>query len=180
MALTGALALALLAAQAGTADPVPVVPLPPADTCTGPLYTAFDFWVGQWNVFRKADGQQIARSAVAKINGDCALREDWLPLDGKPGGTLSAPDMITGRWHHYWLDGKGARVDLEGGLYYGEMILAGTWRGGGPGGADVLVRVTFTRLDADSVRQRGEMSEDEGLTWTPAFDYLYLRRTAAD
>lgn len=175
-----AMALALLAAQAelppvSKAQPVEA----PADACSGKLYTQFDFWLGNWNVFTRAGGEQIATSKVEKINGNCALRQSWVPVKGAPGGTLTAPDMLTARWHQYWTDSLGNKVDLEGGLAFGNMILAGEWRGAGGKEAKML-RVTYTRLDADSVRQLGEVSDDEGLTWQVTHDYLYLRAKPAD
>ena len=175
-----ALALALLAVQA---ELPPVANTPPAqapaDGCSGVLYTQFDFWLGEWNVYTRTGGQLVALSSVTKINGNCALRESWVPVKGASGGTLSAPDMLTARWHQYWTDSLGNKVDLEGGLAFGNMILAGEWRGAGNQRAKLL-RVTYTRLDADSVRQLGEVSDDEGLTWQMSHDYLYLRTKPAD
>lgn len=178
-------ALAVLQAAAGELPPLaaPATPIPPtaeATTCSGPLYARFDFLLGDWNVFARDGGVQVARSRVAKINANCAVREEWQPIQGKAGGTLNAPDLITGLWHQYWVDSTGARVDLEGGPYQGRMILSGLWRGFNGSGRDAVLRLTYTRLDADSVRQLGEFSLDEGLTWEVSFDHLYLRATRAD
>lgn len=165
-----ALALQSVPQELPAAEQVPVT----AGTCAGKLYEAFDFWVGDWSVYAK-DGVRLGRSTVTKVNNGCAVRETWLPVQGQPGGNLNAPDLITGRWHQYWVDGSGARVDLEGGLYQGSMILSGNWRRINGSTQDAVLKITYTRLDQDSVRQLAEFSSDDGLTWEVSFDHLYLR-----
>ncbi|HQV03628.1 MULTISPECIES: hypothetical protein [unclassified Novosphingobium] len=183
MPLLTALALVQAATEElpplGSAGP-PVAAEAPADACSGATYAAFDFWLGDWTVYAKQDGTLIGKSRVEKINNGCAVRETWLPQQGKAGGNLNAPDLITGRWHQYWIDAHGNRVDLEGGLYQGAMLLAGPWRRVNGSTQDALLRITYTRLDPDSVRQLAEFSEDEGLTWQVSFDYLYLRARRGD
>lgn len=187
MPLTSVWAIALLAGSGGPAGElpplgaVPVQPAPalasvPQDSCNSKLYALFDFWLGDWNVFTRETGALIARSRVEKINGNCAVRETWRPLQGVNGGSLYAPDLITGRWHQYWVDGAGTRVDLEGGPSLGRIVLGGAY-GGEP---DTVLRVTHIRLDPDSVRHTGELSRDGGLTWETSFDHLYLRAGRAD
>lgn len=181
MSLVAALALAQAAAgelpPVGADNPPPTAPV---EACSGKIYEAFDFWLGDWNVFAKEGGALIGKSRVEKINGACAVRETWLPLQGRPGGNLNAPDLIAGRWHQYWTDSTGARVDLEGSLYRGSMVLAGPWHRVNGSSQDAVLRITYTRLDQDSVRQLAEFSTDEGLSWEVSFDYLYLRSATAD
>jgi hypothetical protein len=43
-------------------------------------------------------------------------------------------------------------------------------------GAPVLLRMTFTPIDANTVRQFGENSNDGGKTWTTAYDLTYRRK----
>lgn len=160
----------------GTAPAAPVL----AEACAGKLYEAFDFWIGDWTVFAKHDGKLVGRSTVEKINNGCALRETWRPEQGRPGGTINAPDLITGRWHQYWVDAAGTRVDLEGGLYHGSMVLSGSWQRVNGSGQNAVLRMTYTRLDRDSIRQLAEFSNDDGLTWEVSYDYLYLRAAKAD
>ena len=178
-------ALALTQAATGELPPIDAAapqapPAAPGDSCSGGAYAAFDFWLGDWTVYAKQGGSLIGKSRVEKINNGCALRETWLPQQGPPGGNLNAPDLITGRWHQYWVDAGGNRVDLEGGLYHGAMVLAGPWQRVNGSAQNAYLRITYTRLDADSVRQLGEFSEDDGLTWQVSFDYLYLRTVRGD
>lgn len=175
-------ALLLVQAAATELPPVSAGEAGPAASalCNGKLYQAFDFWSGQWNVFDRVTGEPLGKSRIEKINNGCALRENWTLRQGTAGGSLNAPDLITGRWHQYWIDSAGQRVDLEGGLFNGAMVLAGPWQR--PGGAKqkVILRITYSRLDGDSVRQLAEVSSDDGLTWETSFDHLYLREAAGN
>lgn len=146
----------------------------PADPCSGPLFAAFDFWLGDWNVYARGDGALLGRSRVEKVNSGCAVRETWTPVAGPVGGSLNAPDLITARWHRYWLDKDGQRIELEGGPYQGSMILAG------PLGKGTVLRITQTPLDRDALRLLAEVSTDDGLTWALLFEHLYLRAGSGD
>jgi hypothetical protein len=52
------------------------------------------------------------------------------------------------------------------------MVLTGLWRGVA-NGRDGLVRMHYTREAGGAVRQRGEVSTDNGRTWAPSFDLTY-------
>lgn len=172
-----AFAFALLLAQSGTPAPVPPKP------CASALYQEFDFWVGEWDVYPNikdaSKAPLIAHSRIEKLYGGCAIRENWMPLKGTGGGSLNAPDPTTGRWHQYWLDSSGGRVEFDGGVVGDKMVLTGYWKGVNGPGQNGLVRMTYTRINADTVRQFGEVSADEGLTWTVSFDFIYRRSKPA-
>jgi len=52
------------------------------------------------------------------------------------------------------------------------MVLTGLWRGVA-NGRDGLVRMHYTREAGGAVRQRGEVSTDDGRSWAPSFDLTY-------
>lgn len=157
--------------------PVPPPPLPPA--CEAEAFSAFDFWVGEWDVFPTGAEVVIAQSRIEKLYGGCAIRESWMPLGGAGGGSLSAYDPKTGRWHQSWVGGGPGTIYFDGGAVGDSMVLTGWWPGSGPKGEDGLTRMTYSPLDGGAVRQHGEFSADQGVTWTTSFDFTYRPKEAS-
>jgi hypothetical protein len=161
-------------AQATSAAPA-APPAPPPPACATAAHAAFDFWVGEWDVYPSGKDRLVAHSRIEKLYAGCAIRENWMPLQGVGGGSLNTLDPATGRWFQYWVDGQGGRVSFAGGPATGKMVLTGFWAGVNGPGQDGLIRMTYSALDKDTVRQFGEVSTDHGLTWTTSFDLVYRR-----
>lgn len=165
-------ALALLQAASAGAQPAPQLP-----TCDGEQHAAFDFWVGEWDVFPNRDGAaKVADSRIERLYAGCAVRENWMPLKGTGGGSLNTYEPSSGQWHQFWIGSSPGRVEFVGGPANGAMVLTGYWRDFGGPGQHALVRQTFTAIDNDTVRQHGEASTDQGLTWQTRYDFIYRRK----
>jgi hypothetical protein len=171
------LATALIFAQAATA---PTAPSPPRAPCADTAHAAFDFWLGEWDVYPNGSDKLVAHSKIEKLYGGCAVRENWMPLQGNGGGSLNSIDPATGRWHQEWIGSAPGRIDFDGGLVGREMVLTGysSYAGGGPGKPG-LVRIVYTPNADGSVRQHGLASLDEGLTWRDSYDFIYRPHKAA-
>ncbi|UOR14725.1 hypothetical protein [Qipengyuania aquimaris] len=171
--------IALILAQTTAAEAPAVPPAPPS--CEGEDFKAFDFWVGEWDVYPNADGSpyKVADSSIEKVSAGCAIRETWMPLQGRSGTSLSAYDPATEGWHQLWVGGQPGRVFFDGGAVEGKMILTGQW-GKAQDGTPLLVRMTYSLRDDGSVRQHGEASKDRGLSWANYFDLIYRRKDAAE
>jgi hypothetical protein len=164
--------------------PIPTVALllmqaasPPLPACAGPEHRQFDFWVGEWSVTPTSKDQVVASSLVEKLYGDCAVRENWMPLKGSPGGSLN--NYFEGRWRQTWVDASNSRVDFVGGLVDGKMVLVGDWKGVNGPGKDAIIRMTYSKNSDGSVRQHGEQSTDHGLNWSTHFDFTYHPKASA-
>ena len=159
-------------------------PTAPPAACTGPEHRQFDFWVGRWDVYRTGETILRAHSLIEKLYGGCVIREHWTPLRTATagsltgGGNLNHYDTVQRRWHQTWMDSSNARVVFEGGLVDGRMVITGFWSNANGPGKDGLVRMTYSRLDGGAVRQFGEISSDDGLSWSPFFDFTYRRNAA--
>lgn len=169
-----AAALLLPLAQAASAQATP----PPRPSCDSAPYTAFDFWVGEWDVYQNGGDKLVAHSRIEKLYSGCAIRENWMPLRGTGGGSLSNYEPSTGRWHQDWIGSVPGRVEFDGGPVDGGMVLTGWWPGVGGPGKDGLVRMTYTHNTDGSVRQHGEVSYDHGVTWSTDFDLIYKPHAA--
>jgi len=133
----------------------------------------FDFWVGRWDVYPTGKDQLVAHSLIEKLYGGCAIRENWMPLSGGSGGSLSAWNPKTGKWHQTWVDARGATVLFDGAFANGAMALDGAWANVIAPGKDGVVRMRYRRNPDGTVRQWGEVTQDGGKSWLPSFDLTY-------
>jgi hypothetical protein len=163
------IAAALLIAQAAAQAPPP--PAQPA--CTAAAFRALDFWVGEWDVYPAGKDTLVAHSKIERLYNGCAIRENWMPLRGAGGGSLSGYDPKSGHWHQTWIGSTPGVIQFDGGPADGKMVLTGSWPGSGPKGEDGLTRMTYSRLQGTAVRQLGQFSGDNGRTWVTTFDFTY-------
>ena len=161
----------LFAALLQTAPAAAPAPPPPVD-CADPDHSAFNFWIGDWDVSATGTDTVVARSTIS------AIQEDYHQTVG-PGGapatyhgiSFSAFDARRGGvWRQFYMDSGGAVTVFEGGVRDGAMVLEA------PGRAGSIQRMTVSPEPDGSVRQRGESSSDGGATWTPGYDFRYRRR----
>ena len=166
---------ALMLLQAATTpDPAPAAPpSPPPPACASEEHAAFDFWVGKWEVRPNGSDAKGAESRIERVAEGCVIRESWLPLRGFDGTSMSFINHRTGRWQQVWVGGNGVRIDFEGGIVDGKMVLTGYWDDLVGPGQDSLVRMTYSKQEDGSVRQFGEASTDHGLSWQTSFDLIY-------
>ncbi|MFO1503903.1 MAG: hypothetical protein U1F39_08835 [Steroidobacteraceae bacterium] len=158
---SAALAVAAHSTEAATAP----------SACTGEVYRAFDFWLGEWRV--TAGGALAGHNRIESILGGCALLETWRGAKGGQGRSINAYDAGRGVWHQTWVDGHGEVLILEGGWHDGAMRLEGVQRT--TSGTSHRARITWTPNDDHSVRQLWETSADDGRTWRVEFDGRYER-----
>lgn len=169
---------ALLIAQASATQAA--APETPPPSCDGEAYAAFDFWVGEWDVYPNGQPEKlVAHSLIERKSSGCAIVENWMPLSGNNGTSLSNFDPDTGRWYQKWVGSAPGAVEFVGGPVDGEMVVTGYWKDGAGPGIDALVRMTYTASPDGSVRQHGEQSLDHGVTWGPSFDFIYRPHQAA-
>ncbi len=163
----------LLASVATPAAAIQTTPpsLPPA--CTQAEHRQFDFWLGRWDVYRTGSDKIIARSLIEKLYGGCAVRENWMPLNGSGGGSLNSYRADEKKWRQTWVDSGNSHADFVGGMVDGSMVIAGRWKGVNGPGTDGYVRITYSRQPDGSVRQIGEIAPDERGVFQPSFDFTY-------
>ena len=161
---TAALALML-------APPAQFQSLPPPTPCSDAEHHEFDFWVGRWDVYGPK-GKLVAHSLIESVYG-CGIRENWMPLSGQNGGSLSVYVPANRSWEQFWIDSSGSRVVFKGGWNGQAMVITGVWSNDPSTTQGPLTRMTYTKNADGSVRQYGEQSADEGKSWSAAFDFLY-------
>jgi hypothetical protein len=144
--------------------------------CTAPQSRQFDFWVGKWKVYpNTANAKQVANSVIENLYAGCAIRENWMPLHGPAGGSLSTYNGA--RWEQFWVDATGSVAHFTGGWNGKSMVIQGVWPQ--PGHANQITRMTYTPRKNGAVEQAGQISNDGGKTWLPGFDFLYKPATSS-
>ena len=135
----------------------------------------FDFWIGEWDVTGPL-GQHAGTSSVQQILSQCVIFENWTDQQGGQGKSFNAYNADYNRWQQFWTDQYGRVTEYresERTPEKGLRFLAHQ----GPPDHQMLIRMTFTPIDAKTVRQFGETSTDNGKTWTTSFDLIYHRRS---
>ena len=141
---------------------------------TAPESHKFDFWVGEWNVF-SALGPAAGSSSVQKILESCVLLENWTDLQGGQGKSFNAYNRALGQWQQFWVDQYGSVTEYRESKWVGASLQY-TAHSTNAKGAPTLLHMTFTPIDANTVRQLGETSTDEGKTWSIDYDLTYRRK----
>ena len=168
-------ALALVPAALAAQQPAAAPPGPPPTPCADKADARrFDFWEGEW-VVRTPDGRPAGRSSVKRVAGGCALQEWWAAGNGSTGTSLNAYNPRAGQWQQYWVGQFGAVTEYRRSEWRpdGSLTLHADDRR--PDGSPLAVRMTFTPLAPDVVRQHIETSTDSGATWTTTTDLHYHR-----
>ena len=138
-----------------------------------PKFRELDFWVGDWDVYGKG-GAKVGQSHVELMVGDCVVNENWTDMTGGVGKSYNKYNPPMKRWEQYWVDQYGSTTFYKGNLEGPNMVyLADAFD---PKGNPQKQRMTFFPLAPDKVRQFGEVSKDDGKTWTTSYDLTYIRR----
>jgi len=134
----------------------------------------FDFWVGEWDVTVGAHGPPAGRSSVQKILEECVVFENWTGSGGGGGKSLNAFNRALGRWQQFWVDQFGTVTEYRESEWKGSSLVLTAPTA--PPDTSAWLRMTFTPVDANTVRQLGEGSSDGGKSWSMRYDLYYHRR----
>lgn len=140
-------------------------------------YREFDFWVGEWDV-RPAGappGTPPASNVITRIHAGCVLLESWT-APGQTGQSFNIYDRSRGKWHQTWVDSTGGLHEYWGQLEDGNMVFTGSIPPTRGQRERRQVRLTFFRIDPNTVRQLSEVTADGGTTWQVNYDLIYTRR----
>lgn len=139
---------------------------------SNPDARAFDFWVGNWEV-RDKSGNVVGHNTVDLVLGQCALIENWSGSMGGTGKSLNVFNKAKGAWQQTWVNDKGEVVE-----YGNAESTPGTMRFTARTTKmekEIMLRLSFYKVDDNTVRQVGEYSADDGKTWSVTYDFTYTR-----
>jgi hypothetical protein len=148
--------------------------------CGRPEYRQFDFWLGEWEAFG-TNGQKAGDSKISLILDSCIILEEWtsatvnrgIRYAGKSFNTYNA---ATKQWQQTWVDNAGGSNEYLKGRFDNNKIIYSS--SPFPFSKDTMAirKMTFTNLSIDKLRQHGEISKNNGVSWTTEYDLEYRRR----
>ncbi|WP_323762106.1 hypothetical protein [Maricaulis sp.] len=151
-------------------------PTSPPDACVGAPWDAFDFWVGEWNVYAPANGDTpgpyLGHNRIERINGGCLITEHWVGASGNAGDSINVHDPLIGAWRQVWMS-NGWYIDYTGGLdEAGAMVLTGEAYTV-PTQTRAPLRGTWTPNEDGTVTQQFDQGDAEG-NWQTVFVGVYV------
>jgi hypothetical protein len=144
-----------------------------------PKYSEFDFWVGEWEVY-DLKGNIAGKSKISKILDNCVVLEEWISSSAQQGLVFSGKsynsfNISTNQWQQNWVDNTGGNTEYLTG-YFENDAMHFMSRPFLNGKKNCIRKLTFFKLKDGKVRQLGEISSDEGKSWTIEYDLEYRRK----
>jgi hypothetical protein len=148
--------------------------------CSNPVYRAFDFWIGDWEAFG-LNGTKAGDSKISLILDSCVILEEWtsaalqqgLRYAGRSFNTYNA---TTKQWQQTWVDNVGGTNEYLLGKFENNQIIYSSNPFKFKKDSMAIRKMTFTNLSTDKLRQHGEISKDNGSTWSTEYDLEYRRK----
>ena len=148
---------------------------PPPPSCETEVYHAFDFWIGDWEVFDQKD-QKAGENKISMQEKGCLLLEEWTSAQNTTGQSYNFYDPGMEKWRQIWVSG-GATIDYAGGLNdAGAMVLEGeiAYRSG----TTEPFKGTWTLQEDGSVRKHFEQYDAGKKEWSDWFIGIYKKKAA--
>lgn len=145
--------------------------------CSDENCRKFDFWVGSWKVY-DMKGNLAGTSKISLILDSCVILEEWTSSSQQfgiyyQGKSFNLYNRNSKQWQQTWVDNTGttteflsSEVSINKIVFYADKVV-------GTNGKTFKRKLSFTKLEDATVRQFGEVSYDEGITWQPEYNLLY-------
>jgi tetratricopeptide (TPR) repeat protein len=146
---------------------------------------AFDFWVGDWDVYVNGTGQKAGENRIDRVAGGCIILENWTAVSGylvgppSSGKSMNFVDPATGLWKQVWMGSGRGQTNYENGKYADGMMRFLFTRTN-PQGRTATIRFSFHNLGPNRVRQIQETSADSGKTFATNYDFIYVRKGSGE
>jgi hypothetical protein len=144
-----------------------------------PWPTRLQFWVGEWDCYSARQGTLSGRNTLTLRQNGTVIHEQWQAAGatGGPGESWNCFDRARGVWRQVWVDGGGGVIDFVGTPQDNGVLFEAKK-------PDALGRVERIRMfvrpiEDGRVRQTGTRSMDDGRTWQPRYDLIYVPKGQA-
>jgi hypothetical protein len=148
--------------------------------CSSPEYRQFDFWIGEWEAFGPG-GKKAGDSKISLILDSCIIFEEWTSASVQQGiryagKSFNTYNATTRQWQQTWVDNVGGTNEYLIGKFENNQIIYSSTPFKISKDTMAIRKMTFTNLSTDKLRQHGEISKDNGLTWITEYDLEYRRK----
>ena len=97
-------------------------------------------------------------------------------VTGGHGKSLNAFNPAVGQWQQYWIGQDGNPTEFRESSWAGTSIVFRAHVPAARTTPATEMRLTFTPVDSNTVRQHGESSTDGGATWKTTYLFVYHRK----
>jgi hypothetical protein len=148
--------------------------------CSNPVYRQFDFWLGQWEAF-DTNGQKAGDSKITLILDSCVILEEWTSAAVQQGlryagKSFNTYNSTTKQWQQTWVDNVGGTNEYLIGKFENNQIIYNSTSFKISKDTMAIRKMTFTNVSNEKMRQHGQISKDNGVTWTTEYDLEYRRK----
>ncbi len=136
-------------------------------------YREFDFWVGEWTVYKHDTDSVVGKSKIERIVDGKVIKETYHSSNSKYHGTsLNKYNPRTDQWEQFWVDNGGLTLHIKGNIEESKMVLQNqiTTKEG-----IVSNKIKWQKNEDGTVRQTWYQSKDDGQNWTAVFDGDYKK-----
>ena len=149
--------------------------------CSRPEYRQFDFWIGEWEAF-STDGKKAGDSKISLILDSCIILEEWISASAQQGlryagKSFNTYNAATKQWQQTWVDNVGGTNEYMQGKFENKQIIFSSTPFKFSKDTMAIRKITFTNVSAVKLRQHGEISKDNGTTWSTEYDLEYRRKS---
>ncbi len=149
----------------------------PPPPCQADIYHAFDFWVGEWDVFNKK-GKKAGENSITVQENGCLLLEKWTSAGGGTGQSYNFYDLTVDKWRQVWIS-QSSVIDYTGGINAdGAMVLKGTISN--RNGTKSPFKGVWTPNEEGTVTQHFQQYNSKTETWNDWFVGTYKRKPITD
>lgn len=86
---------------------------PNSCSCCTENHTAFDYWLGDWDVYN-TNGDVLGTNKILKMQAGCVLLENWVGASGSTGTSYNFYDKAENSWNQIWVSNTGGVLRLKG------------------------------------------------------------------
>lgn len=149
--------------------------------CAQDHFRVFDFWIGDWEVFKNNSDQKAGESKISPILDSCVILEEWSSIVNPKGFRYSGKSFntynsVSGQYQQTWVDNTGSSIEFLKGKYYRDTMHFETFPFVFSKDTMAIRRLRFINKGMDKVQQFGEISKDNGQNWITEYDLEYRRK----